>query len=374
MNDFLFWPYDELTLELSADQDVILVKTPWIEAAVAVTGTNKVNIQALATKFSHNQLAPSDMNLVQWFFKDFSKYPLCYILPSPKTSSQLDCHSMQDDRCIHGELVEFLSASLVDPVNQAVMAADDVSMVIKNVSRQTFEWDVTSALAFARIGDYIHPESLFSVVRRFHLLDVLENDRGKEAFRFIESLPSEDFRQAVSIVVRQNHYVTQKCQEALAPATHIAGQARAEVEHFLREENGHDLILNAAMKSLVPDPESLPVSAQTVALMQLLKFAGSRNFLAFAMVVDFFERSSYEKIDPLAQLLKKGGFEKAARQVNRHMEINDAGEHENVGCGFLRTMGPCELNYAKEAIRIAEAVSLVMNSMTGAAVDLYKNS
>ena len=122
----------------------------------------------------------------------------------------------------------------------------------------------------------------------------------------------------------------------------------------MKEENGHDKILNVALKAFTADPDAVPVSLQTKAIMHLLKFAAQRNFLAFAMAVDFFERSSYEKTDPLAQLLIKGGFDKAAKQINRHMEINDAGGHENVACSFLEAMGPCEPAYAFEAMRIAE--------------------
>ena len=82
------------------------------------------------------------------------------------------------------------------------------------------------------------------------------------------------------------------------------------------------------------------------------------------MAVDYFERSSYEKMDPLATLLKKGGFDEAAKQINRHMEINDVGEHENMGLQFLERMAPCSPEYVREALHLAEAVSVVMNSVT----------
>lgn len=374
MSKFLYWPYDEISLNVNEARDTVILKCPWLEAKIPVTESNKTNLQILAGKFVNKQLTAADIGLVQWFFKDLAKYPLCYVLPTAKSQGPLDTHTPKDNRSFEGGVENVLAAVIGQTdASGKTLTTEDVAQALTKVNRTSFEWDLDSALAFARIEDKIHPESIFSVIRRFHLIEVLENDRGKEAFQFIEGLAPEDYRRAVSIVVRQNHYVTQKCQESLAPAASIAGQARPQVEHFLKEENGHDLILNAAMKTLVENPEDLPVSTQTKTLMHLLKYAASRNFLAFAMVVDFFERSSYEKIDPLAQLLKKGGFEKAARQVNRHMEINDAGEHENVAAGFLEAMAPCSVEYAREAVRIAEAVSLVMNSVTGSAVDLYRN-
>jgi hypothetical protein len=174
-------------------------------------------------------------------------------------------------------------------------------------------------------------------------------------------------------MVRQNHYVTQQCRAALLPAAQLAGASRTEVEAFIKAEHGHDKILGVAMQALVADPEAVPVSTQTRALMRLLRFAAGRNFLAFAMAVDFFERSSYEETDPLAKLLGRGGFDKAARQINRHMEINDAGGHENVSFGFLEHMGPVPAAYALEALRLAELVTLVMNSVPAAALDLWSD-
>jgi hypothetical protein len=174
-------------------------------------------------------------------------------------------------------------------------------------------------------------------------------------------------------MVRQNHYITQRCRASLLPAIRTAQSAKPLVEAFIREENGHDRILEIALKSLVDDPESVPVSSQSKLVMHLLSWAGQRNFLGFAMAVDCFERSTYEDVDPLAQLLLKGGFEKAAKQVNRHKEINDAGEHENVACGLLRPMAPVSVPYATEALRIAELVTLAVNTVAQSAVDLIRH-
>lgn len=373
MNSPLYWPYDEVSLSTNPERNKITVTSPWIEATMSVTDDNKTKLQALLQKFANQALAADDMGLVNWFFKDFSKYPFCYILAAEKEGDKLNRHALVDRRLLDGSVEEVLSKTLENGYCEGSdIGPSDVSQVMANLHRQRWDWDADAAMSFAKIGEKVHPESLFSVIRRFHLLDVLETNKARKDFNFIEGLKGDQFSLAAGLMVRQNHYVTQKCHSSLMPAVAKAGNAAHLVENFIKEENGHDRILNVAMKSFAQEPESVPVSLQTKALMHLLKFAAQRNFLAFAMAVDGFERSSYEETDPLAQLLIKGGFEKAAMQINRHMDINDAGEHENVACSFLQYMAPCDPEYALEAIRIAELITLVMNSLTESTVELFK--
>ncbi|RZA25959.1 MAG: hypothetical protein EOP10_05180 [Proteobacteria bacterium] len=368
MTPFLYWPYDEVTLDRPAEGNVAEVKTPWLSARVTFKEDDREKIERLAGKFADHSLSAQDIELINWFFGELDHYSFCYIVPAPKEETALDQHELRDAAFVALPFTDFLTTSAQESKE---FASADAQTVTDQFKQRDWSWDAKAALEFAQLGGKIHPESLFTVVRRFHLLDVLEKDDGKQKFAFIESLKGPEFARAASLLVRQNHYVTQKCQEALLPAVKTAGRAKPLVEAFVKEENGHDLILNVALKALTPDPQAVPVSLQTKAIMHLLKFAAERNFFAFAMAIDFFERSSYEDIDPLAQLLIKGGFDKAAKQINRHMEINDAGGHENVACSFLESMAPCDPAYALEALRIAEMLSLVMNSITSSAIDLY---
>lgn len=371
MKGFLYWPYDEVTVEATPSRDVITVKAPWIQAKVKGPVEPKANLEALLEKFEKKELAPTDVGLLHWFFSNFEKYPLCYILPTPK-SGATDLHTTQEVQLGNSSLEEILTTGLKEEGRSDEEVKKMVADVLSNLPRKHFVWDAETALSFAKVESGIHPESVFSVARRYHLLELLENDKGKEVFQFIEGLPKEEFSGFASLVVKQNLYVTEQCQSALTPALEVAKSARPRVEHFIREERGHDRLLSAAMKSIAKDPSSVPVSSQTISLMSLLKLAAHRNFLSFAIIVDFFERSTYEKMDPLANLLKKGGFDEAAKQINRHMEINDAGEHENMGLSFLSAMTPCDPQYVREAYRIAEAASLVMNSVSNSAVKLAK--
>jgi len=362
---FLYWPYDEVSLTASPDGKAVVAKTPWLEATVALTDENRADVLRLVEKFRSESLAAEDLPLVSWFFTGLADYPLSYILPAQKTGDGLDQPALQDNSLLALDLQGLLQAALGSDHDAAAIAAQ---------LGRSWDWDTDAALSFAMVDGKVHPESVFSVARRYHTLDVVTLNEGSKTFEEIEKLEGERFAQAAGLMVRQNHYVTQQCKASLLPAVQTAGRARGQVERFIKEEDGHDKILNVAMTTLAKDPAAVPVSPLTRALMQLLRYAAGRNFLAFAMVVDFFERSTYEDKDPLARLLAKGGFDKAARQINRHMDINDAGEHEKVACGFLAPMAPVDPYYAFEALRIAEAVSLVMNAVPQSALALFRST
>ena len=361
--EFMYWPYDEVTLSTSADGKTLMIDTPWIQAKIPNEDPYREKFEILADKFSQQSLGGEDLPLINWFFSQLSEYPLCYILPSSKGEGDLDQHTTQDSKLLNLSMKELL-ATILKSSSDTTFSQTDIDNVVKYMARTEWTWDTESAFAFSANQEKIHPESIFSVARRFHILDVLDNDQGTEVFAKISELKGDEFVKAAGKLVRQNHYVTQHCRGALLPAKQLGKKAGPMVESFMKQEDGHDLILGAAMKSFAGDPENIPATSSTKALMRLLGYAAGRNFLGFAMAVDFFERSNYRDVDPMAELLIKGGFDKAAKQINRHMEINDAGGHENVACKFLEFMDLTSKDYALEALRIAELTTVVMNSIT----------
>ena len=369
--EYTYWPYDEVTIEVGTKSDNVLIKSPWVEAKMPVTETNKNTLENLIPKFKNTSLNGEDLPYLNQIFSKLSDFPFCYILPTKKENKILNNHSIinsGEEKSSMAELLGLISQRL-DPKKEDISAFSDLET---KLPRKEWLWDADAALSFAKFADKVHPESLFSVTRRYHFLELLESDTGIEGFNFIESLQDEEYAKGASLLVRQNHYVTQKCQKSLLPAVSVAQDAKGLVEEFIAEEKGHDRILNIALKDLSENPESIPASSHTIVLMYLLEYSAQTNFLAFAMIVNFFERSSYQETDPLAQLLIKGGFTKAAKQINHHMEINDAGGHENLALGFLEYMNLCDSDYALEAIHLAELTSMVMSGVTKSAVDLYK--
>jgi hypothetical protein len=238
-----------------------------------------------------------------------------------------------------------------------------------------WRWDIDGALQFAKSDGGIDPQAFFSVARRYHLLSAVEDNQTQQLYNHVRQLlpDTQAYQDACALMVRQNHYVTARCHDALKPALELAQNARTLVLDFMAAEQGHDRILDIAIKSMGTAPEAIPVNSHTMILMDLLQFAAQRNFLAFAMAVDFFERSSYQNADPLAMLLSDGGMKTAARQINKHMDINDAGGHENIAVHFLNFMGPVEQSYAEEALHLAEIITHVMNRISFGVQSLLNN-
>jgi hypothetical protein len=363
MTSFVYWPYDEVSLEANIPGE-LTVRTPWMEATTSATPFNPAQVLRLKTKLNDKSLSADDIVLVNDFFKHFHHYPLAYILPSLKDEDGLDTHSLEDNANLDGNFDDIVTRILVLHADFDHAEAEKLLMTL---SRQWFEWDHDAALHFANLETSIHPESVFSIARRYHLLELLANDRGRKIFSSIRKQGAQELRHAVARLVRQNHYVTEQCNHSLRPAIFIAQQAAPLVEEFMAAERGHDKILKKALLHLSVKAEDIAVSVQTKALMALLRYMAERNFLAFAMAVDAFERNNYEDIDPIAKLLIDGGFEKAAEFVNLHMKINDEGEHENIAQQFLRYMAPCDTDYVLEALRLMEILSVVMCSVSQSA-------
>lgn len=361
MSNYIYWPYDEVSLETNNDDGQIFLKAPWLEARTAQALFEPRSLQDLAKKMNEKRLSVDDLGLVNDFFRHFEAYPFAYILPTPKDGDALDRHAISDTTFGNQTLVDALRSALADCSELTEGDLDELNAII---ARTEWEWDVNSALQFASCNDAIHPESFFSIARRYHLLEILSNQSLQSVFQSMASLSKNQVKPMLASLVRQNHYVTQKCQEALLPAVQRAKSAAPLVEAFMNEERGHDKILQKALLHMNETPEAIEVNAPTIALMHLLKLCAQHNFLAFAMAVDAFERSNFEDVDPMAKLLLAHGFDKSAEFINLHMKINDNGNHDNVAAQFLQSMTLCDASYAFEAMRLMELVSVVMCSVS----------
>lgn len=363
MSNYIYWPYDEVSLDIQSSGNVTL-KTPWLEATTSTQAFNETKLSQLCSKIDDKSLAAHDLGLVNDFFRFFHQYPVAYILPTEKNAPNLDTHTLLD-RTLLGEN---FSETFERIFSSEEWNEQELLELKKVLPRMHWEWDSEAALSFASIDGLVHPESLFSAVRRFHILELMSTDSGQEIMSLLDNVSPEHFREAVCRLVRQNHYVTEQCYGALKPSLALAQHAAPLIEKFMNEERGHDKILAKALSHVGVSAESVPVTVQTKALMYMLKYCATRNFLAFSMAIDAFERSNYQEIDPLAQLLLKGGFDKAAEFVNLHMKINDDGKHENIAAQFLLCMNLCDRDYALEALRLMEILSMLMCKISQSAV------
>ena len=376
------WPYDETTVAGDCSSGSFKISTPWTSLRVSIHSEDREKAARIVEKLSQSQVTPQDIPEVTWLFSEVSgKIPLCYILPRslfPEELAALDSHVLTSDPSKAGMMD--IRELLRDSAKNKSLASEVLTRFPNSFLE--WKWDEQTALLFSQLpsvesanpssNPLFDPYTLFSVARRFHLLDSIENSQVQNLYQWVRGLPKETeiYRQSCIKIVRQNHYVTQRCESVLRPALDLAQNAREDVLAFIKAEAGHDVLLRRSLKSLSVDrPNEIPPVAPIELLMDLFEYAARNNFLAFAMIVDIFERTSHDGQDPLAQVLTDGGFEQAAKQIDIHREINDSGEHENVALDFLSKMGPVHADYATEALRINELASTLMNLMV---VDVFE--
>ncbi|RYZ91589.1 MAG: hypothetical protein EOP06_06655 [Proteobacteria bacterium] len=356
-----FWPYDEVTISRDAAfPSRFRISAPWLSFDVDVAPADLDRTLSVAAKIGSENLTPQDVEDVSWFFSSLAKFPFAYLLPLPVLPGT-DTHVS------------------VNPLTSVKSPAETLNFLIQNsklekpISRFAdralktgWTWDHDAALEFSRTGSGYDPSSLFSVARRFHLLNDLEANKTAELLDYLKSLKNDPvrFRKSSALVVRQNHYITETCETTLKAALPIAKNAFDEVSEFIQAEAGHDKILQKALVALGETADSVPTLDVTITLMELFRLIAAKNLLGFAMVVDIFERTTYREEDPMTSVLNEGGETVAGRQMDVHREINDMGEHENVALSFLTPMAAVDEAYAKEALLLAELLTLVIHQLS----------
>ena len=376
------WPYEELGVQFDSDSESFFLSTPWASVSITADGQNlerlRLALKALQSIRSGKTPEAENAALISWMLGLVPQYPFSYILPRAFVDG-VDQHKISGDASVVMtsplHLIQFMASERAltrSRISDASGPLEDMSLHFRKSNAGLFSdwsWDVESDLAIARIhsqNDSFDPYSVFTVARRYHVLDICERNKTAELYAHVQGLKSDPtkFGDAMAFVLRQNHYVTEQCESVLSNALKIAKSAVLEIEDFIASERGHDRLLGGAIEELGVRTQEVDVLLETKLLMDVFAFAGRRNLLAFAMITDIFERSSYQDEDPLATVLKAGGFDAAAALIERHKSINDAGEHESVGLSFLEEMMPVDEAYLTEAMRMTELASLLMSTLS----------
>jgi hypothetical protein len=355
-----FWPYDELIALREVSSSKFTLAAPWLKFQFDVEVNDISRAEHIAKKISDKTIAASDLEDLNWLLSSFSSYPFAYILPRPFIFGR-DPHFIVGKNLNLNSPTETLAHITEDSDHQQA-----TRLVSLNTLPKEWTWDVEASLAFSQAKGGYDPESLFSIARRFHLLNDLENNQTAEMFECMKKLTkgSLEFKKASALVMRQNHYITEKCEKVLSAALPLAQGATKDIEEFIQAESGHDKILEKALSNLGTNAEDIKVMDSTLVLMELFHLIAKKNLLAFSMVVDIFERTSYLAQDPFAKVLIDGGEAAAASKIEAHREINDSGGHENVAIGFLSQMKPITAEYATEALRLTELLTQVIHSVS----------
>lgn len=355
-----YWPYDEVSVENDRDPDHVLLSTPWLKLRLKLPSGEKPRALAFLQKLKKQQLNGTDLNEVNWFFQSLQNYPLAYILPRNEIDGP-DKHRVVNDQ------IDMTSPkSLLLSLTQNSKELSAIQKVAKTRLPLSWSWDVEAALQFSQVENGIDPVSLFSVGRRFHLLNDIENNQTGSLISFVHGLKDNPllFRPASALILRQNHYITEQCESVLKTVLPISGESEDKISEFIQAESGHDQILAKSIVSLGADPQNIEVLTVTKTLMEIFRFIAQRNLLAFAMVVDIFERTSYRDEDPMTSVLKAGNEHAAGKQTDIHREINDLGGHENVAVSFLDSMSAIDHDFAREALLLSELATIVVHQLS----------
>lgn len=364
-----YWPYDEVEISWhTATPDRFTFDSPWLTHSFSVSPAIGERARSIAGKIRASQITAEDMPEVAWFLDAVKTYPLTYILPRSHISGA-DQHAVIQKNLTAASPTGLLKELLQDSKHRSA-----VDVIAAKLSSLSWTWDTDAVLEFAKMPAGYDPAAVFSVVRRFHLLNDIENNQTKDLIFHLNSLDknSEAFKFGNALVIRQNHYITKVCEPVLSASLGIAQSAKGEVHEFIQAEAGHDKILEVALKSMGQKAEEVPVLNCIYVLMDLFEAIARKNFLAFAAVIDVFERSSYLSEDPFAEVLKKGGHERAAYQLNVHRDINESGGHENVALGFLDNMAAVDAAYVAEAVKLSELLTLVIHMVSKETVELIR--
>jgi len=372
LESLLLWPFDEVKLVKGLEEGTFKIDSPWLKLSLQSTPEQSQILEALSKKFQDQSLNGEDLPTLRDLFSPLLKYPFVYFLARQNLPSEnLDQHTIVSGSFLKLQPQDFVSAVTKD-FKASGSSTPDFRFLHLDLKNREWLWDLESALEFSKLSSGFDPLSLLSVARRYGLVESHEHSDTASLFTQVIEMKNKQSDQSkmCAAIVRQNHFVTLQCQSSLEPALQKAQRARIFVDEFVSAEQGHDKLLERALTSMGLKATDVPVVPASYLLMDLLRVCAERNFLAFSIAVDIFERSSYREEDPLAELLKSSGFADAAKQINIHKNINDSGDHENESLEFLQFMGPVDRDYAEEAFRMAELISFTVQRVSKELSDL----
>ncbi|MES2504016.1 MAG: hypothetical protein V4534_03975 [Myxococcota bacterium] len=336
-----FWPYEEVLFkatDLSRGQ--FALECPWLTSEFEVVPNSK-NFQALTSHIDKPTLSPDLAEL----WAGLSTLPIVYHLPR--------LYPFGTDAHFAKEVLACESPS---------SCAQSLGIEADAFFEKEWTWDHDAILKMAAIGDcaFYDPITLLSIARRFHYLDCSDNkiDELYQKVASIQDIPTR--KQALATLVRQNHYVTEQCQSSLEPAMDLAGSAAQDLASFMNAERGHDKLLGRSLLALNAQSPSWAALDATQALMNILRVSAEKNFLAFCINLDFFEKPQFKEKDGLAELLENSAEFTAAKSLHIHKKINDEGGHESVPLTLLTHMRPVDKVYAHQALCLAELASFAI--------------
>lgn len=318
----LLWPYDEV--EITQDEKGVHYKSPWVTVSFPQKIADSVFHRLIEIRKNGPQ-NKEEILLMDSLLRPVKKYPIYYCLPN-----------LQKNADTHLKKFSFTTG-------------------------EALRWDAESVLSMSQIQkDLYDGVSTLMCFRLKHLQDLNRYLATVPKDLTLQNFENSSLREAALLYLRQNHYVTQRCEGVLEPAIHLHPACTAKVKEFIREEQGHDKLLALSFKELGVTEDSIRVLPSLIRLMDFFAEVAKTNLLGFCFIIDMFERSPESDKNPMVLALLKMGEVKAAKPIQAHSNINVHGGHDNESVEILEPLGALPKSYVMQGLLLAQKASDLM--------------
>jgi hypothetical protein len=351
-----YLPYDEVTLSPGDASDRVVLTTPWVQFEFTAEFTSPGAREALIEDVNTRHIHEGNYFALNSILTDLSQFPIAYLLPRADLA---------------GKPIQRRSSAAPQSPSALVKAATGR----EPKSPFEWQWNLDWAEKFCAVpGDVtFDPVSVFSVLRRFHLLHMSNFGKGRYLYKNLSRLGSGDpkFLPFARSILRQNHRVTELCESSLSPALDHAGESRPMLEKFIHSERGHDRLLEKSIRALGEEPAKIEVLPEVEGLMAYLKHVASTDYVAFCTMLFYFESDFVGGRNPMVEILKDSPYAAATVGLETHDKVNHEGDHENVSFELLDALGPITQEELISAVRLAETGSYLMSQVSAGLLEKH---
>lgn len=305
----------------------LLLTSPWLSLEIETNAHDAETVAAAVQAIREGRRSDAS----DWLLAKLLAYPISAMLPRNICFGELLGWGLREPTLHRTAIEPFLTAGTARLPRTTILA--------KSRKRLTPVYDALSLFTQIRLQLCAHPLP-----------------KPDQDFAALQAADPQAFLEFAKFYIRQNHFVTQHAADSLAPS--LASPYLKNLMHgFIASERGHDKLMEQSLTALgVTDPEAIEVLPEVRQLVSLLAFTAGRYRLAFAVLVDLFERESPESEHPLAVLLAQTeGGKKAAIGLARHTEINQQQQHTDFAIRLAAALPSLKDSAAQATIQLAEA-------------------
>lgn len=321
----MFYPFTELRIHWLNDSQ-FTIDLPWIKVQAKCDPSDFARVKK-AEGAIEKGYGYEDAD-VQWFLKQFAQLPIGYCLP----------------RCLDKD----------DRSKNYLFSPRHLDRVFRENEIIEMSRDVSS--------DYIDPLTFLAILRRERLTSRMDNPYKDNVLKFLKSAKSNaiDKNFLIKAFLTQNHHITEICRQALTPALAIAGDARDDLQDFIKAETGHDLLLLDSLNNLKTDVQP-PVLEGIIELAELLQKTATESFLGICALIDYFEEGGDSNQHPLDEAISSLGLDQECRGFFIHKRINFDGHHYDVAHDLLKNAQGFTLAEARYVLDLCDKVMELEN-------------